>query len=57
LSSRPERSVVEGPAVSLPVLTQTLSSQLTYFDAFVSFRGASRNFSPRPDPEASGTLS
>jgi hypothetical protein len=23
LSSRPERSVVEGPAVSLPVLTQT----------------------------------
>ena len=24
LSSRPERSVVEGPAVSLPVLTQTL---------------------------------
>jgi hypothetical protein len=26
LSSRPERSVVEGPAVSLPVLTQTLTS-------------------------------
>jgi hypothetical protein len=24
LSSRPERSAVEGPAVSLPVLTQTL---------------------------------
>jgi hypothetical protein len=25
LSSRPERSAVEGPAVSLPVLTQTLA--------------------------------
>ena len=30
LSSRPERSAVEGPAVSLPVLTQTLRTGLTF---------------------------
>jgi hypothetical protein len=28
LSSRPERSAVEGPAVSLPVLTRTIKASL-----------------------------
>jgi hypothetical protein len=36
LSSRPERSAVEGPAVSLPVLTQTLASWAHFLNGDVT---------------------
>jgi hypothetical protein len=39
LSSRPERSAVEGPAVSLPVLTQILKPDLPESGFFRSLFG------------------